>query len=160
MSTYLRDETSRLDSLTDKVIEHLIKIWLFPRYHSVSDWIEHTWKALHKTHKIKDINKFPDSEDIFQNTWEDNKHIVPDTVDHYIRKHFEDKEYPGYMRSNYKDLKNLNNCMEKYFMKISDKLSEDGTFSRSFVEESVVDSGFLDVPSEDIEMVSKLYPIS
>ena len=160
LSNYIDDETAKLDQNTDQVIEHLVKLWLFPRHTSVSDWIDHAWKDLHKTHKIKGTNDFLDSEDIYQNTWEDNKHIVQSEIDYYVRKHKIDGEYQGYMRSNYDDKKKRNDCMSKYFKAISNKLSDDGVFNRSFAEFTIVESGLLDLPPEDIDWVSKAYPMT
>lgn len=46
-------EIYRIDAWTEKVIEHLVKIWLFPRYEDVEVWIKHSRKALYYTIKLK-----------------------------------------------------------------------------------------------------------
>lgn len=137
-------EMGHLDHKTDAVIEHLVKLWLFPRYRSVETWMYHTWKGIHSTSKVKK-DKYLKQKDILSTTWGDNNNLVPIYLEHYIERH--DKgEYKGYIRSNATDIKSLNKCMEIYFTKLSEKLSESGVVSEKEVKGFIRDSGFLKIP--------------
>lgn len=138
-----RTEMGNLDSRTDTVIEHLVKLWLFPRYRSVETWMYHSWKGIHSTSKVKK-GKYLKQKDILSTTWEDNKNLVPIYLEHYIERH-DNGEYKGYIRSNATDIKSFNKCMETYFTKLSEKLSEFGVVSEKEVKKFIRDSGFLKI---------------
>lgn len=142
----LRDsEMDELDHHTTTVIDHLIKIWLFPRYRSVSVWMKHVWKGINATRKIKKKgNKYLPSKDIYQTTWLDNKHILKSHVMSYIEDH-EDGQYPGYMRDvDVRNLDPIESCMESYFKKLADELSTEGSVTPAQVREFIKDSGFIE----------------
>ena len=132
LATPRRIEMGNLDSKTDTVIEHLVKLWLFPRYRSVETWMYHTWKGIHSTRKVKKSG-FLKKEDIFSTTWEDNEQLVPVYLEHYIDRH-DHGEYRGYIRYNAEDIDTLNKCMESYFEKLSKKLSDDGVVTEREVK--------------------------
>lgn len=142
-STPRRDEMGRLDQASDKVIEHLVKIWMFPGYRSTKTWTDELWKFLHKTRKVKKGGYLP-AKDIYQTTWLDNMGSVRPYCETYADFHA-DGEFPVPMRSDYENrYDELYRIMGTYFRELSDALSENGTISVSDVRGFVRDSGILD----------------
>ena len=139
-----KTEMGRLDDRTDTVIQHLTKIWLFPEYRSVDTWMYHAWKGIHKTSKVKKSGYLP-ANDIYSTTWGDNSNLVDVYLDHFIDRHDNYGEYPGYMRDNAtRNKKVLMECMRKYFTKLAEALHDKGIVKETEVKNFIRSSGFLD----------------
>ena len=123
LATPRRIEMSNLDNQTDTVIEHLVKIWLFPKYRSVETRMYYTWGEYTQYPKSEE-EWIPEKENIFNTTWYDNKQLVLVYLEHHIDCH-DNGEYKGYIRYNTKDTESLNKCIGSYFEKLSAKLSSD-----------------------------------
>ena len=142
------NEIDRISSKTGAVMEHLIKIWLFPKYHDVNTWIVHTRKALYETTQLK-RNKFLDHDTILNITYGEGEKKIAKIRDSFVEDHVDYGEYPGYMRSNYDDTNLLKSCLRKYFDGLATILSEDGFIVTSEVRKLIANSGLLDIPKED-----------
>ena len=148
-------EIQKLNDQTEVVIEHLVKIWLFPKYGSVPDWIEHITKDLHSTDKLKGSHKFLDKSTILENTYEDHEQFVEYYRKHFVKRH--DKgEYKGYIRYNYRDLKALKKCIKSYFDKLAQQLSTTGLVDEDEVTDFIVDSGFFDIKGDSRQFSTRL----
>ena len=141
-------EINRIDSGTDVVIEHLVKIWLFPKYHDVDIWIKHARKALYFTLVLKN-GSYLKKDVILKNSFEDHKFQIRFYQEEFIEDHEKYGEYPGYMCSNAYDLDELTKCVKKYFEELAELLSKQGDAHREDIDKIIADSGLLDIPEED-----------
>ena len=130
------------------VIEHLVKIWLFPKYRDVNTWIMHTRNALYETTHLKK-SKFLDHDTILEITYTENLDKITSIRDSFVEDHVDYGEYPGYMRSNYSDTDLLRNCIKNYFDGLATILSSKGFVSTTVVRKLITESGLLDIPEGD-----------
>lgn len=131
------------------VMEHLIKICLFPKYHDVNTWIVHTRRALYFTDSLKKKNSFLDHDTIMRNTYEDHDKKIAKIRDGFVEDHNDYDEYLGYMRSNYYDTDLLKKCIRNYFDGLATILSKDGFINTAEVRKLIANSGLLNITKED-----------
>ena len=60
----------KLADASELLVDHLIKIFMYPNHVSVDHWIQEVHGFLNKVGKLKHNNKFPSIQFILQNTWE------------------------------------------------------------------------------------------
>lgn len=121
-----KDVLSILDSHTDPCMDSLTQLWIFPDYPEYHQhWSQEVWNQLKFTKKLKSTKKFPTKAQIFENTFEDNKHIIPACINSMIEK--ESKLTPNPNRV--EDVKGLTLVIKEYLSWVSDRLSSDGVIT-------------------------------
>ena len=141
-------EIDKLDSKADVVIEHLVKIWLFPKYHDVDTWIKHAKKAIDSKVVLKN-GSYLSKDIILKTVYTDHYGQIDNYRRDFVDDHIRYGEYPGYMRSNYADNRALVDCVKKYFNRMAGKLSTVGSINIDDARKYVEDAGFYKIPAED-----------
>lgn len=116
-----REIRSDLRAAADIVIEHLIKIFLYPRLQEQNHWKQEIAAALKKVPRLKNSNKFPDASFIVDSSWM----VWEDQFDRFVEVVKEDMEE----NPNNSSTKKLYEAIDEYFNWISDKLSTFGAVS-------------------------------
>ena len=72
-----REISAKLDETTRTVIQHIIKVLLFPKSPKVPDWKQEVYDGLHNVSLIKGTNRLPSDRFILKNTIERYKQFIP-----------------------------------------------------------------------------------
>lgn len=117
----------RLEARTPQIIEHIIKICLYPNNMSINHWKREIWAAIHVVQKQKKTNKFPSSKFIFESTWG----IDGDMLDQFIQIVL--SEYGEYETN----INGVEECCIQYFRWLSEKLSAYGFVTNQDVSDEL-----------------------
>lgn len=120
---------SDLRGVTKVVMNHLIKVWLYPDVQEQNHWKKEIAQALNDVPKVKGKNKYPDYRFLIQNTWNVYEDSLDDRVDVIISSMREDP-IPF-------DFEDLYRAMSDYFNWICFKLSEKGIVRYSDIYETL-----------------------
>lgn len=107
---------NKLESRTPQIIEHIIKLCLYPNNESVNHWKREVWAAIHVVQKQKRTNKFPSSKFIFEATWGTDGDMLDQFIQ-IVMSEYSKVEY---------DLVSIQSCCIKYFTWLSKKLAAYG----------------------------------
>lgn len=114
-----REIRSDLRAAADVVIEHLIKIFLYPRLQEQNHWKQEIAAALKKVPRLKSSNKFPDASFIVDSSWM----VWEDQFDRFVEVIKEEmKEMPESINNNI-----LYDAIDEYFQWLSKELSKYGS---------------------------------
>lgn len=118
----------RLESNTPQIIEHIIKLCLYPKNESTNHWNREIWAAIHFVQKQKRTNKFPSSKFIYEATWGTDG----DMLDQFLQL----------VLSEYGDPKsalqvNIEHTCIEYFKWLSNNLSENGLVTNQQVTDKL-----------------------
>lgn len=115
----------RLESSTPQVIEHIIKICLYPENESVNHWSREVWAAIHVVQKQKRTKKFPSSKFIFEATWGTDGDMLDQFIQLVLAEYGDPKSV---VKVNIEHI-----CIE-YFKWLSKNLSENGFVTNQDVD--------------------------
>lgn len=79
-----QDVFSKLADKSETLIDHLIKVFLYPNAFEVSHWKQEVWTTLNRVPKLKSNNKFPTYQQIMKSIWNSYEDIIPNLVDLWI----------------------------------------------------------------------------
>ena len=121
-----RQIEDRLYESTDKIIEHLIKLYLMPTHESANHWKREIYSFLNKVDKLKGSNKRPTQSQIY--TWTfGNKE---DTIDNYFVRGMLDTinyDYNENIKINLNKFRtDIIDICKSYFMWLAKELSVKG----------------------------------
>lgn len=126
------DIKRKLNSNCDEIINHLLKIWLFPDACEQAHWKQEVYSFLHSVNKQKLTKGYPSKKFIFNATWG----ITGDTMTDKINVlRYREKYYP-YTCIEVSD-ETVETAVKSYFIWISQILSEWGEASRSEVYDEI-----------------------
>lgn len=109
---------SDLRGATKVVMNHLIKVWLYPKVREQNHWKKEVAQTLNDIPKLKSTNKYPKFEFLIENTF----NVYEDTLDRRAEVIIENiDETPILFEFN-----NLYNAIEEYFSWICTELSRFG----------------------------------
>lgn len=120
---------SYLRGATKVVMNHLIKVWLYPEVQEQNHWKKEIAQALNDIPKVKGKNKYPDYRFLIQNTWNVYEDSLEDRVDVIISSM---KEDPTPF-----DFENIYRAMSDYFDWICFRLSEKGIVRYSDIYDEI-----------------------
>ena len=69
MSRSKKDEGNQIEEGTAQIIEHLIKLYLYPDNQSVNHWRREIPRFLNRVHTLKKTGKYPKPQFIMDYTW-------------------------------------------------------------------------------------------
>ena len=119
-----------LKPLTEKIIEHLFKLYLLPNNESVKHWKKEIYSFIHSIDKLKGSNKRPTSKQIYEWTFGKKADIFDD--DYYVEVMVDTIEYE-YSTTIGKNVNSIKNDMyvlcDNYFKWLSNELSVKGLIS-------------------------------
>lgn len=118
----------RLSHKSEQVMDHLIKIFMFPNHESAEHWKGEIHGFLSRTDKLKHNKKFPSAKFIFQNTWE----ICGDTVLEAIPA-FE-YDYGSKTANSYSEIES---AVRDYFIWMSKELSNTGRLTKLGIKQEI-----------------------
>lgn len=76
MSIPKKDVAASLEQITRKLMEHLIKLYMYPDVWHASHWRQEVHTLLHQVSRFKGSKKFPSSKFILDNTININKDLI------------------------------------------------------------------------------------
>lgn len=120
---------SNLRGSTKVVMNHLIKIWLFPSAREQNHWKSEVAHALNDVPKQKGRNKFPKTEFLMKNTWNVYNDSLTNRIDAIISD-MSETPIPF-------DYDNIYYAMHDYFVWICENLSKYGIISNSKIYEEI-----------------------
>ena len=120
---------SDLRGVTKVVMNHLIKVWLYPNVQEQNHWKKEIAQALNDVPKVKGRNRYPDYRFLIQNTWNIYEDSLYDRVDVIISSMKEDP-IPF-------DFEDLYQAMSDYFDWICYRLSEKGIINYSDIYDEI-----------------------
>lgn len=109
---------SDLRGVTKVVMNHLIKIWIYPDVQEQNHWKQEVAQALNDVPKLKGKHKYPDYKFLIQNTWNVYEDNIEDRADVIISSM---NENPVHF-----DFNDLYYALAEYFDWICIRLSEKG----------------------------------
>ena len=138
MSMSRKDLASRLEETTIPLIEHLIKLYIYPNLSEyVSHWRQEVYEFLHSVSRIKGKNTFPSAKFILKNTLDINIDMIQilyeDVVDDYSSEHGTPSSI---------SITTLISRIKEYYEWLSTTLSDRGRVSRSAVYQKLEELGF------------------
>lgn len=109
---------SDLRGATKVVMNHLIKVWLYPEVREQNHWKQEIAQTLNDLPKLKGTNKYPKFEFLIENTF----NVYEDTLERRAEVIIESiEESPILFEFN-----NLYSAIEEYFVWICTELSKSG----------------------------------
>lgn len=117
-----------LVSRADVVIEHLIKIFLYPERQEVSHWKQEVAATLNRVYKLKSDNKYPSKDWILENSW----NVLDDIIRDSIVPIEED-----YGHSSNDNFYNIYNKIYSYFDWLSGELSKTDRVSNTRIYDKI-----------------------
>ena len=126
MSTTKSDVKRRLQDIGGELTEHLVKLILYPKAPCSNHWMSEIWAFLYWVPKLKQNNKLPSADFIF-----DNISICLDQVEGFVRIAIMD--YPEFEVSGQSDISSIEIKVRDYFMWISSELAHSGVVSKTSV---------------------------
>ena len=70
----------KLTDASEPLVDHLIKIFMYPNHVSVDHWIQEVYGFLNKVGKLKHNNKFPSARFILNSTWGVHGDIINESI--------------------------------------------------------------------------------
>ena len=120
----------KLIDRSEQVVNHLIKIFLYPSNNAAEHWKHEVYSFLYQVGVLKSSNKFPTSKFILNNTW----NTWEDAILAYIPVVKQD--FPN-MSEN--DSKDVYRAIYEYFRWLSKNLSMCGMVSQTSVKQTIND---------------------
>ena len=120
---------SDLRGATKVVLNHLIKIWLYPDVQEQNHWKKEVAQALNDVPKTKGRNKYPDYKFLIRNTWDVYEDALDDRIDVIISS-IHESPIPF-------DFNDIYNAMSEYFDWIAFRLSEKGIVRYSDIYDKI-----------------------
>lgn len=119
-----------LKPLTEKIIEHLFKLYLLPNDESVKHWKKDIYSFIHSIDKLKGSNKRPTSKQIYEWTFGKKADIFDDNYYVEIMVDTIEYEYNVIINENVDTVKNdMYKVCSNYFRWLSNELSIKGLIS-------------------------------
>lgn len=119
------DVFSKLADNSENVIDHLIKVFLWPDVREQYHWKQEIWNFIRSVPKLKSSNKFPSYKQIKNAIWDSYEDVIYDHIELWID---EIKETP--IPFDYED---VYHAIEEYMSWLADVLSEKGVVRSSQV---------------------------
>lgn len=124
---------NKLKDKSDEAVYHLVKIFIFPNCGITSHWCQEVYGFIHSLPKMKNKNKFPKKEFIFDNTFG----VWGDTIESCIITAI--KDYPNIVPLFTKESGSYvcEAAVRKYFDWLSEELSKIGRVASSDVYKKI-----------------------
>ena len=124
---------NKLKDKSDELVYHLVKIFIFPNCGITSHWCKEVYGFIHSVPKMKNKNKFPKKEFIFDNTFG----VWGDTVEYCIITAIKDYHNLVPMFNKENGLGVCEAAVRKYFNWLSEELSNIGRVASSDVYKKI-----------------------
>lgn len=126
MSEYAKDIRRELVRKSDKVIEHLVKIILYPTSEYVNGWKQEIYAFIHKIDKMKHTKRYPSYNFVMDAL---STHL--DVLDNYIK--LVKSEMYDYSDHIVEESEQVHEIVTMYMQWLASKLSSDGIATRQEV---------------------------
>lgn len=130
------DIAAMIEENTRELIQHLIKLWIFPDAKDCNHWKQEVYNFLYRVPRLKRSNKFPSKKFILNNTIVVNK----DNISALLRIVITD------YKNQYEQKKSEYSTMEEhillYFDWLAEELSINGKVARNDVYAKLSELGF------------------
>lgn len=135
MSQSRKDVAAELEQLTRPLVQHLIKLWLYPSSPSANHWKQEVYNLLHNVSRLRGTNKFPTSSFIMKNTIDVNSSSIPIWVE-IIQDDYDKVEC---------SISELVIAVKEYYAWLAKKLSQQGEVSRTAIYNKLSELKFGDI---------------
>ena len=125
------DVFSKLADNSENVIDHLIKVFLWPDVQKQAKWKSEIWNFIKSVPKLKSSNRFPSSKQIKKEIWNSYEDVIYEHIGLWID---EISEEPILF-----DYKDVYNAIEEYMAWLANTLSEKGVVRSSEVYSKIED---------------------
>lgn len=119
------DVFSKLADNSENVIDHLIKVFLWPDVQEQSKWKSEIWNFIKSVPKLKSSNRFPSAKQIKKEIWNSYEDVIYEHIGLWID---EISEEPILF-----DYKDVYHAIEEYMTWLANTLSEKGVVRSSEV---------------------------
>ena len=121
---------------TRPLIEHLVKLFLYPSHRSVKHWRREVANLLNSTDTLKGSHKLPSAEFILKNSYKVHEKFIH----RYIEQIIYDYGEPDYdSAENYMDVKS---AVKNYFVWVANKLSNSSIITYPEIYSYLENHGF------------------
>lgn len=120
-----KEVMSKLADRGEVVVDHLIKVFLWPNSQEYNHWKQEVWSNLNRVSKLKTTNRFPTSSQIYNAIWDAVGDMIPELAKLWID---EIDESPIAF-----DFKNLEYAIHDYLIYLSKELSTNGIITSNKV---------------------------
>ena len=131
---FSRSRTDVLNKLADNsehVIDHLIKVFLWPDVQEQAKWKEEIWNFIRSVPKLKSSNKFPSYKQIKNEIWNSYEDVIYEHIGLWI-----DEISEEHIPFDYED---VYHAIEEYMTWLANTLSEKGVVRSSEVYSKIED---------------------
>lgn len=138
MSKSKSDLGDYFESATRPIIEHLIKLYLYPDNASVNHWRREVAKFLNSSDTLKGSHKLPSAKFIVDNTFKVHQHFIPGYMKQILylyRRHTADIDALNHIDA-------ITQQICKYFEWIANKLSHEAQIPFPEIYEYLETHGF------------------
>ena len=122
---------SDLRSVTKEVINHLIKIFLYPNAKEQRHWKQEVATFFNDMPKLKNSKKYPKADFLYENTWDVFKETTDNRIANIIDTMTEDP-----IETSYED---VYNAIQTYFLWICGELSKYGIVRNNDIYQKIED---------------------
>lgn len=122
---------SDLRAVTKQVINHLIKIFLYPKANEQSHWKQEVAVLLNDIPKLKNSKKYPKADFLYNNTWNVFKETTANRIANIVDMMNEEP-----IEASYED---IYNAIQTYFLWICDRLSKSGIVRNDEIYQKIED---------------------
>lgn len=116
---------SKLADNSENVIDHLIKVFLWPTVREQDHWKQEIWNFIRSVPKLKSSNRFPSYKQIKNEIWNSYEDVIYDHIGLWVD---EIEETPISF-----DCRDVYHAIEEYMSWLADILSEKGVVRSSQV---------------------------
>ena len=125
MSTTKSDLRCKLEETTPMLLEHLIKLYLYPNCEYVNHWKQECYNFLHNVSRLKRSNKLPSAKFILDSTININSELIPYYAKGVMKDYAQSLGKPTY------DIDKLEQKIFNYYEWLAEMLSKYGRIFRT-----------------------------
>ena len=129
MSRSVAEMKASLEDHTRPIIEHILKLYLYPNCSTTDHWKTEVYSAIHEVFRLKTNNKFPSPKFILDNTIKINESIIP-AMYRQVKLEYQDESLAIRSGANVREAQNL---VFEYFTWLADALQPTGKIIRKQV---------------------------
>ena len=130
------DIAAMIEENTREIIQHLIKLWLYPDAETCNHWKQEVYGFLYRVPRLKGSNKFPSKKFILKNTIDVNRQNITSllriVLADYGHSYAQCRQRYATMQTH----------IEYYFEWLAEELSKHGKVARKSVYSKLSELGF------------------
>lgn len=134
MSLSKRDLGAKIEQGTRELVNHMIKLWLYPNSENTAKWRKEVAEKLNHVDSFKGSHKLPSEQFILDNSWKIWRPRLPDMLQYIV----DDYGQP----ENQKGFNEMRDSIDEYFTWLAHTLSYMGQVSYNQIYRTLDTLGF------------------